>query len=170
MPAKDFGNDPLSTPQPGTAVRDSRVAMEIQRGATRLLLDLGLTAITEFTLANGRRADVAALARDGELWIVEIKSSVADFRSDQKWRDYPEFADKFFFAVRPDFPHDLLPAACGLILADSYGGELVRTVPSQPLPAARRKAITLRFARTAALRLTMQLDPGLAGRCEAKDV
>lgn len=73
MSAKDFGNDPLSTPQPGTAVRDSRVAMEIQRGVTRLLLDLGLTAIAEFTLANGRRADVAALARDGELWIVEIK-------------------------------------------------------------------------------------------------
>lgn len=96
--------------------------------------------------------------------------ALPDFRSDQKWRDYLEFADKFFFAVQPDFPHDLLPAACGLILADSYGGELIRTVASQPLAAARRKAITLQFARTAALRLVMQLDPALAGRCEAKDV
>jgi hypothetical protein len=103
------------------------------------------------------------------IWIIEIKSGVADFRSDQKWSDYLAFADRFFFAVQPDFPNDLLPAECGLILADRYGGEIIRTAASHPIAAARRKAITLRFARLAAIRLSMQLHPALTARSEGKD-
>lgn len=125
----------------------------IARGVVRLLAERDLPSITEVRLKNGRRADVMAVARDGEIWIVEVKSSVADYRSDGKWGDYLEFCDRYFFAVPPDFPADLIPAECGLIVADAFGGEIVRHAPAERLPAARRKAVTLRFARMAAARL-----------------
>jgi hypothetical protein len=147
------------------------IAADILRGTTRMLVDSGSMPIAEFTLPNGRRADIAALDRDGLLTIVEIKSSLADYRSDQKWPEYAEFCDRFYFAVKPDFPRDVLPPGCGLILADRYGAEIIRSAEAAPaLPPARRKALTLRFARTAALRLSMRIDPALAGRSEAKDV
>ena len=113
------------------------------------------------TLANGRRADVLAIGRNGEIWIVEIKSSIADFRADQKWTEYRDYCDALLFAVAPDFPSDILPADTGLILADAYAGELVRLAPQHPLTAARRKALTLSLARTASMRLHAQIDPGL---------
>jgi hypothetical protein len=147
------------------------IAEEIRRGASRLLVETGLMPIAEFCLPNGRRADLAALDREGRVTIVEIKSSLADFRSDQKWPEYADFCDRFYFAVKPDFPREVLPAECGLILADRYGGEIVR--PSEilpPLAGARRKALTLRFARTAALRLAVRADPELGARTEARDV
>lgn len=147
------------------------VALDILRGASRLLIDNGLMPIAEFTLPNGRRADIAALDRDGRITIVEIKSSLADFRTDQKWPEYANYCDRFFFAVKPEFPREILPGDCGLILADRYGGEIVRPAcAAPPLPAARRKALTLRFARTAALRLAIVADPGLKDRSEAKEV
>jgi len=147
------------------------VALDILRGASRLLIDNGLMPIAEFTLPNGRRADIAALDRDGRITIVEIKSSLADFRTDQKWPEYADYCDRFFFAVKPEFPREILPEHCGLILADRYGGEIVRPAcAAPPLPAARRKALTLRFARTAALRLAIVADPGLKDRSEAKEV
>ncbi len=167
-------NDPQrmgqDVPPTETEAQAERVALEILRGTTHLLHEHGFASLSEFTLANGRRADTVGIARDGEIWIVEIKSSVADFLSDQKWRDYLEFADRFFFAVRPDFPNDLLPAECGLILADRYGGEIIRTAPVHSLAPARRKAITLKFARFAAIRLSLQLYPALTARSEAKDL
>lgn len=125
----------------------------IARGVVRLLAERDLPSITEVRLKNGRRADVMALAKDGEIWIVEVKSSVADYRSDAKWGDYLEFCDRYFFAVPPDFPSELIPAECGLIVADAFGGEIVRHAPAERLTAARRKAVTLRFARMAAQRL-----------------
>lgn len=125
----------------------------LARGVVRLLAERDLPSITEVRLKNGRRADVMALARDGEIWIVEVKSSVADYRSDSKWGDYLEFCDRYFFAVPPDFPAELIPAECGLIVADAFGGEIVRHAPAERLAAARRKAVTLRFARMAAARL-----------------
>jgi hypothetical protein len=134
-------------------------ALEICRGVIRLLADHGLASVAELPLPNGRRADVVALSADGEIWIVEIKSSIEDFRADQKWPEYREFSDRLFFAVRPDFPVDILPADTGLVLADRYGGEIVRASPEQRLAAARRKSMTLRFARAAAARLSYALDP-----------
>jgi hypothetical protein len=147
------------------------IAEEILRGVSRLMVESGLMPIAEFILPDGRRADVAALDREGRITIVEIKSSLADFRSDRKWPEYANYCDCFFFAVKPDFPREALPEDCGLILADRYGGEIVRSAkPAPALPGARRRALTLRFARTAAMRLAVCADPLLGARAEAKDV
>lgn len=149
---------PASTPPPEDG-RHSPAATAIVRGTRRLLLSLGLATVTELTLATGRRVDIAALSDKGEVWIVEIKSSVADFRADCKWPEYEAYADRLLFAVSADFPVAILPHGTGLILADRYGADMVREGPLQPLPAARRKAMVLRIARAAALRLHAAADP-----------
>ncbi|MEM9376775.1 MAG: MmcB family DNA repair protein [Pseudomonadota bacterium] len=128
-------------------------AADIARGVLRLLSDYGSAGITEMTLANGRRADIAAIDRGGDISIIEIKSSVADFRSDQKWPEYRPFCDRFYFAVAAEFPHDLIPMEAGLIIADGFGGAVLREPAYEKLAAARRKAVTLKFARLAATRL-----------------
>ena len=129
-------------------------AAQIARGVLRLLESHGYAGVTELTLANGRRADVAALGPDGRVTIVEVKSSVADFRSDQKWPEYRPYCDHFYFAVGHRFPHDLIPDEAGLIVADGFGGAILRSPEETKLAGARRKAVTLRFARIAAARLT----------------
>jgi hypothetical protein len=147
------------------ATRDDARAKAILRGTQRLLRSLNFESLSEVSLGNGRRADILALGRDGEAWIIEIKSSIADFRSDLKWHEYRDYCDALLFAVAPDYPSDILPPETGLILADAYAGELVRVALRHPLSAARRKALTLSFARTAAMRLLAQIDPaaGMAG-------
>ena len=139
--------------------RQSPMAAAIARGAGRCLLAHGYARLPEVPLANGRRADLLAIHENGDIWIVEIKSSLADFRADQKWSEYREFCDRFIFAVASNFPIDELPAATGIIIADRYGGELVRPAPEHKLAPARRKAVIHRFARTAALRLHALADP-----------
>lgn len=140
-------------------VVEAAVAADICRGAMRLLLAHDLTALPEVTLPNGRRADLMALAANGELTVVEIKSSREDFLTDRKWADYLPFADHFFFAVAPGFPLALLPESEGLILADRFGGEILRPSQRRPLDGARRKSLLLRFARLGALRLQGLVDP-----------
>lgn len=132
-------------------------AVQIARGVKRMFGERAWTCVTELTLANRRRADVCALGPRGEIAIVEIKSSVADFRSDQKWPEYQPYCDLFYFAVGHDFPKDLIPDEAGLIVADAFGGAILRTPGETLLKAARRKAMTLRFAHVAAGRL-MSLD------------
>ena len=132
----------------------------LARGVCRALDQLGYATIPEFRLANGRRADVMALGRGGEIVIVEIKSGVADFRADHKWPKYWEFCDRLYFAVAASFPRDLVPAECGLILADPFGAAVLRESALRPLGAARRRAVTLRFALAGASRLRRLLDPG----------
>lgn len=139
--------------------RQSDAALAVARGARRCLLAHGLVSISEFTLPSGRRADLACLSGAGDLWIVEIKSSLADFRSDLKWPEYRAYCDRLFFAVDSTFPIDVLPSDCGLILADRYGGEIIRPAPEHRIPPARRKAVLQRFARIAALRLHALADP-----------
>lgn len=129
-------------------------ACEIARGVIRLFCGLGQACVTELTLANGRRADVAVLSGQGEIALIEIKSSLADFRSDRKWPDYQPFCDRFFFAVSEAFPLDLIPDEAGLIVADAFGGAILREPPVTRLSGARRKAVTLRFAHLAARRLS----------------
>lgn len=145
---------------PGTE-QDLQRAAAILRGTQRLLRSLNFESLSEVPLANGRRADVLAVGRNGEIWIVEIKSSIADFRADQKWPEYRDYCDALLFAVAPDFPSDVLPADTGLIFADAYAGEVVRQAPRHPLGAARRKALTLSIARMAAMRLHARLDLGV---------
>jgi hypothetical protein len=137
---------------PNVPMRPDGVA--IARGVVRMLAQHDRPALTEVTLRNSRRADVMAIGRDGTVWIVEVKSSVPDYRSDAKWQEYRDFCDRFFFAVPPDFPAEIIPDDCGLIIADTYDGAIVREAPDLRLNAARRKAVTLRFARMAAERLT----------------
>ena len=139
--------------------RQSATALTIARGTQRLLLALGLSCVAELPLLSGRRADLVALGGDGEIWIVEIKSSVEDFRADQKWGDYRMHCDRLFFATADHVPLDIFPADTGLILADGYGAELVREAPEHRLHAATRKSVTLAFARAAAVRLQALADP-----------
>jgi hypothetical protein len=136
-------------------------APAIRRGALRLLHALGFAAVAEVPLGSGRRADLVALGAGAEIWIVEIKSCAADFRSDRKWQEYRLYCDRLLFAVAPEFPAAMLPADAGLVIADAYGGTLVREAPLHPLAAARRKAMLVRFGRAAAARLAAVHDPGL---------
>jgi hypothetical protein len=132
------------------------ITLAVRQGATRQLIHAGYSPIWEFSLANNRRADICGLSQKGVLVIVEVKSGVHDYRADSKWRDYAPFCDLFYFAVTPDFPVDLIPSsgddAPGLIVADAFGGEIIRHAPRFDLAPARRKAVTLSFARHAAMR------------------
>jgi hypothetical protein len=139
------------------------LARDLGRGCTRLLAQQGFAAITEVPLTNGRRADILALGRDGEIRIVEVKSSAADFRADRKWPEYRDFCDRLYFAVGPDFAAELIPPDCGLIRADSWGAALLREAPLMKLSPPRRRAVTLRFARLAGQRLSRLFDPDFAG-------
>lgn len=129
------------------------------RGVCRHLFDLGYAVLTEFTLANHRRADVVGLSETGGFVIVEVKVSVPDLRGDTKWPEYEDYCDRLFFAVPPDFPHDLVPETTGLMIADSWGAEEMRPAPETGMHASRRKALTLRFARAAADRHQRLVDP-----------
>jgi len=135
--------------------------MAIARGVARHLRGHGFVSLPEAPLPSGLRADLLAFGPKAEVWIVECKSSRMDYLSDAKWPGYLEWADLFFWAVGPDFPRDILPSDTGLILADGYDAEIVRMPVATPLAAARRKSLTLRFARLAAARLQMLTDPGV---------
>lgn len=151
----DAGNEAGGGDEAGGLAPGQRIA----RGVCRAFALRRLASLTEFTLKSGRRADVIALDGAGEIAIVEVKSSRADFVSDAKWADYLEFCDRFYFAVPPEFPRELLPGGCGLIVADGYGAEILRDAPAERLHASRRRAVMLRFARTASQRLTRREDP-----------
>jgi hypothetical protein len=128
----------------------------ILSGLQRVLEDQGFYALSEFTLANGRRADAIAIGPDGDIAIVEVKSGLADYLSDRKWQDYRAYCDRFYFAVDPDFPAERLPVSAGLIVADAFGGVILREAEPARLHPARRRALTLQFARSAAARLMAQ--------------
>lgn len=140
-------------PAPDNSTTNPLIAAGIARGVMRLFADLGYAALQEFPLRVKRRADIVALNDAGEIIIVEIKSGRADFRSDQKWPEYLDFCDRFFFAVAPDFPRDILPADYGLIIADRHGGAIVRESKPTPLNGNRRRAQILQIALTASQRL-----------------
>ncbi|MEP4194073.1 MAG: MmcB family DNA repair protein [Aliishimia sp.] len=137
----------------------------LARGVSRHLASLGWATVEELVPTRGLRVDVMALGPKGEIWIVECKSSRADFMSDSKWQGYLEWCDRFFWAVDGDFPVDLLPQDSGLMIADSYDGDIVRMGPEVRLAAARRKVMVHKFAVHAARRLQNLRDPnaGLAG-------
>jgi hypothetical protein len=139
--------------------RQSETALIVARGAMRLLLSHGFTCVSELPLPSGRRADLVAIGRSGEIWIVEIKSSIADFRTDQKWMDYRMHCDRLFFATTIEVPCEIFPKDTGLIVADGFGGEILCEAPEHRLPAPTRKAMTLRIAQCAALRLQSLIDP-----------
>jgi hypothetical protein len=139
--------------------RQSETAAAVARGTARLLHSLGFACVSELSLPSGRRADLVALNERGEIWIVEIKSSVEDLRADRKWEDYRAHCDRLFFAFTPDLPHEILPADTGLIVADAYGADMLCDAPEHRLPAPTRKVMTVRFAMAAALRINRLIDP-----------
>ncbi|HEY1753371.1 MAG TPA: DNA repair putative endonuclease MmcB [Caulobacteraceae bacterium] len=124
----------------------------VTRGAGRLMTALGYAPLLEVTLPNGRRADIMALGPRGEIAICEVKSGLEDFRVDRKWGEYLPYCDAFYFAVAPEFPRQILPETPGLIVADGFGGAVLREPPATPLAPARRKALTVAFGRLAAFR------------------
>ena len=149
-------DQPIAVPVDG---RQSPTALAVARGTQRLLVALGHACVCELPLASGRRADLVALRHDGEIWIIEIKSSIEDFRVDQKWPDYRLHCDRLFFATAQHVPLDIFPDDAGLILADGYGAAIIREAPEHRLHAATRRSMILSFARTAALRLQALADP-----------
>jgi hypothetical protein len=139
--------------------RQSPTALAIARGTARHLHALGYCVVSELPLPSGRRADLVALSAGGEIVIVEIKSSVADFRADQKWMDYRLHCDRLFFATVVDVPCEIFPKDTGLIVADAFSAAIICEAPEHRLPAPTRKAMMLRFAHAAALRLQALADP-----------
>src|SRR6201996_6762484 len=134
------------------ALSRPEVTSAVTRGAARLMAALGYAPLLEVSLPNGRRADIMALGPRGEIAICEVKSGLEDFRTDRKWGEYLPYCDAFYFAVAPEFPRDILPETPGLIVADAFGGAVLRDSPATPLVGARRKALTIAFGRLAALR------------------
>jgi hypothetical protein len=134
------------------ALSRPEVTDAVTRGAARLFVALGFAPLAEVSLPNGRRADLMALGPRGEIAIAEVKSSLEDYRVDRKWVEYGPFCDAFYFAVAPHFPREILPEGPGLIVADAFGGAVLVEAPTALLAPARRKALTLSFARLAAVR------------------
>ncbi|WP_404400323.1 MmcB family DNA repair protein [Pelagibacterium halotolerans] len=140
--------------------RQSTTALRVQRGVMRFLRGVhDMACYAEVPLTNGRRADVLGVGPKGEIWIVEIKSSVQDFRVDTKWHEYREFCDRFFFCKPPELD-DIFPAEEGLMVADGHEGAILRPAPLDALAGARRKALMLRLARIGADRVHGLMDPG----------
>ena len=135
----------------------------LARGVSRALRSHDFVSVEELVPVTGLRVDVMGLGPKGEIWVIECKSSRADFQSDNKWQGYLEWCDRFFWAVDSDFPTELLPDDTGLILADAYDAEIVRMGPEAKLAPARRKVMVQKFARHAAIRAQIARDPGYVG-------
>ena len=157
----DIPPTPLAAPSPAARQARPEVTLAVCRGACRLMRQAGHSVLLELPLPDGRRADIFAVGRGGELVIVEVKSSIEDWRVDEKWPDYLDWCDQLYVAVPVDFPQSLIPEEIGLIVADAYGGEILRPAPLMRMAAPVRKAMTLRLARAAASRLSVTLDPTL---------
>lgn len=147
---------PVALPVDG---RQSQAALAVARGTARLLHAHGFCVVSELPLPSGRRADLTAVSASGEVWIVEIKSSVADFRADQKWQDYRAHCDRLYFATSQDVPCEIFPPDTGLIVADAFGAAFYCEAPEHKLAAATRKSMLLLIARAAAMRLQSLIDP-----------
>lgn len=143
------------------ALEACRVSQKITRGVRRLLASTGNATVCELTLPNGRRADIVALSASGRVTIIEVKSSAADFRTDMKWPEYLDYCDRFYFALAPDGPANLIPVDVGLILADAYGGDFVRHAPDIAMAGPRRRSVLISFARHAAHQLHATQDSEL---------
>ncbi len=146
---------------PATSGEAERLTREVVRGVRRLFDAMGYGTLTEFRLPLGRRADVVALSEAGEIAICEVKSSRADYRADRKWQDYVPYCEAFYFAVPVGFPMEILPAECGLIVADAYGAAVRRPAPPLSLNPTRKRRLLVRYGHAASARLFRLTDPEL---------
>ena len=131
----------------------------ISRGVMRHFSQIGLSSLSEFSPKKGLRVDIVALGLSDEIWVVECKSGKTDFKSDNKWQNYLDWCDRYFWAVDGEFPIDILPSDTGLIIADSYDASLIREAPLNKLSVARRKKLIKSIAQTACNRLLVHTDP-----------
>ncbi len=154
----------MLTPPDMLTLQPGRV---LARGVCRHLAGLDFATVEELVPVPGLRVDVMALGPRGEIWIVECKSGLADYRADRKWVGYLPFCDRFFWAVDADFPSEILPAETGLLVADGYDAEIARFGPETRLAGARRKALVQKFARHAAFRLRALRDPAFTAYAPA---
>ncbi|MGB3469267.1 MAG: MmcB family DNA repair protein [Erythrobacter sp.] len=144
------------------------VAHDVARGITRLFARNGIWCAPEVSLKNGRRADLMGIDAKGLIVIVEIKVARGDLLGDNKWPDYLEFCDRFYWGVPPGLDRSPLdseayqPGGCGVIVADGYDAEIVRQAPLTRLAAARRKVQVERLARLSMRRHTALIDPACA--------
>ena len=141
---------------------DLQPGQRLARGVARHLRGLRFVSVEEFVPTRGLRVDLMGLGPKGEIWVVECKSSLADYQADAKWQGYLDWCDRYFWAVDTDFPTEILPPDSGLIIADAYDAEILRMGPENRLAPARRKALIQKFARDAARRLQAYRDPGVA--------
>lgn len=140
-------------------LRQSPTALRVQRGVMRLLRnEHDFCCFAEVPLSNGRRADVLGVGPKGEVWIVEIKSSLIDFQVDRKWPDYKDYCDRFFFAKPLELDPIVFPGDEGLIVADAHDAAILRMAEHFPLPGARRRALLLRLTRLGADRVHTLMD------------
>jgi hypothetical protein len=139
--------------------RQGQIAKQVCRGVLRLHNSLGVACVPEVCLPNGRRADVMGVSKDGTISIIEIKSSLEDYRGDAKWRHYLEYCDTFAFAIPVGLDEQIFPLEAGLIVADAYGATWIRTAGSRVLSSARRKSLLITFGQCAAQRLSRAIDP-----------
>jgi hypothetical protein len=165
------GNSGLAaTPRPGTrsALGAAPTALDVARGVQRLFARNNIWCLSEVPLKNARRADLMGIDPKGLIVIVEIKVARGDLLGDAKWPDYLDFCDRFFWALPPALDPAPLegeafrPAETGLIVADSYDGEILRPAPLTRLAPPRRKAEVERLARIAMRRNTGLIDPHCA--------
>lgn len=164
MPLLAFSSPPTgrgSSPAQRGTPRISPLTRSLTRGVCRMLTGMGYGTLTEFPLPNGRRVDVIGLGTQGTFAIVEIKSTVEDFRADRKWHEYLPFCEHFYFAVPQRFPIAVLPADCGVIVADRYDGTILRPSPAAVVNGTRKRRQLQRFAHAASMRLQALCDPPL---------
>ena len=153
--------------EPASATLSISGAPAVARGVSRLFMRNQIMVQPEVSLRNNRRADLMGLTNKGEIIIVEIKCSRADLLGDQKWPEYLEYCDRFFWAVPAGFDigplqnEVFMPHRAGLIIADAYDAEIARPAALTPVAPARRKTETQRLARLAMRRLMGIADPDL---------
>ena len=142
---------------------DQIPAERITGAIARMFIERGDACLREFTLRSGRRVDLIAIGSGGEITIVEVKSSRQDFISDRKWQEYPEWADRFYFAVALGFPRDLLPGPdeSGIIITDGFNCLEVQPAPLAKLAGQRRNHLTRRLAHVAMRRIEFGIAAGL---------
>ena len=132
---------------------------KISRGVMRHFAQIGLSSLSEFSPTRGLRVDIVALGPSDEIWIVECKSGKNDFKSDNKWHNYLDWCDRYFWAVAAEFPIDILPSDTGLIIADPYDASILREAPLNKISVARRKKLIKSIAKSACNRLLVHTDP-----------
>jgi hypothetical protein len=126
--------------------RQSETALMIGRGVRRLLRAQGFSSVTELPLIDKRRADIVAINAQGEVLIVEIKSSPADLRPTASGATTPPVATDSIS------PFLRIPRRRSCPATSPHGGLMTPCAGDRPPGQSR-------FAQAAADRLHRIADP-----------